>query len=184
MVKWWLNPRKVLLWFALGFVVVVLGVMTGAYITSRFVLHLPDSPNPAVILSREIKVGHEFPDIRVRNQVGEQISLELGLGSDDRVVAFLSGDCGACAQILTNLKASPQISPGKLELIVLSPDSKMLSLSAQATRYEISHEELRRLDIRLFPTIVLVSTTGIVAGVSGNLSPVQLNKFFDAHIQS
>lgn len=180
MVQWWLNSRRVLLWFALGFIVVVLGVTTGAYITSRFVLHLPDSPNPAVVLSREIKVGHEFPDIRVRNQVGEQISLELGLGPDDRVVASLSGDCGACAQILTNLEASPQISPGKLELIVLSPDSKMLSLSAQATCYEISQEELHRLDIRLFPTLVLINTKGIVVGVSGNLSQAKLIEFLSA----
>lgn len=177
------NLKQAAVFVSIGFLVVASGVASGLFFATKYLLPSTKSFDAATPLSRVIKIGQKFPSLHVQQKNGEPTSLNLASGQRERIIAFLSGDCGACSGLLSLLRTDPAIVEKKVDLLLLAADPTSFSNSDQSDFYTISRDELRLLDIRLFPTLVRVNRTGIVTGLDGNLTPAKLSRFL-ANLQT
>lgn len=177
MVQLNVNLKQLTILSLVGFLVVACGVAAGLYVTNRYISQNGSFSDPGRELTKEIIIGEPFPMITVSDATGKSMLFSLAQSRNERLVAFLSGDCEPCYSLLSQLKESPLIREHRAELVLLATDPSRFSDSDREHFSTVTMEELQRLDVHLFPTLVRVDRMGKVLAVGGNFTPPKLNEF-------
>ncbi|MCM2272325.1 MAG: hypothetical protein NDJ18_07220 [candidate division Zixibacteria bacterium] len=168
---------RAILFSIVGFVIVAAGVGAGVFVANKYLQPKVKFADPLASLTKVIEVGESSPTLRARNPNGQHELVTLAHGDRELLVAFLSGDCDPCYEAARALVEDPAIREGRAQLLLFALDPSRFARADQQLIWQISPEELQRLDIRLFPTFVRVNQDGLVKAIQGTYTPELLNKF-------
>ncbi len=169
--------KQIFVYGTIGLIVVAAGTATGVLLAYRFMTAASGTLQRGELISSVIRAKERFPCVEVRQPSGGAERLCCSDGEKEKIVVFLSGNCGACSELLNSLFFDPSIQSKSVEVFLLVQEGEVITYDQQSIIYEISLSELRRLDVRLFPTLVKVGSGGIVTAISGNLSSNALRQF-------
>lgn len=169
--------KQLTIFSIVGFLVVACGVAVGLYVTNNFLSNYDSFGDPSRELTKRISIGDSFPMITITDATGKSMLFSLTPSGKERLVAFLSGDCEPCYNLLSQLKESPVIREHRAELVLLATDPSRFSDSDREHFLTVAIGELERLDVHLFPTLVRVDRMGNVLAVGGTFTPPKLNEF-------
>ncbi|MEZ5359987.1 MAG: hypothetical protein R3F48_14320 [Candidatus Zixiibacteriota bacterium] len=172
------NPPRRWINYLVLFVVIVVGIVSGAYITRAMGLtgfgaeaHLtPDQ----LLNHSSFQAGTMLPLIPIGDP-SENHTLDEYLGTK-AIVAFVSGGCKACSEFIENVEKG-NVVPDGCTLILLTPDPNPYNHIKNYPILTVAPEVFEELGIITFPTILGLGADAKIKLVSsGYLS--QLDKEF------
>ena len=145
------------------FVIIAGGVLVGLTLGIRLGFGSQPKPfDPEEQLSKVLRKNHPFPSLIVSGSGATTVDVASLVAHGESVVAFLSPGCGPCQNLVTALSTSPAIKSGTLRLLIVTSKPEEFPAIDQATFLTAELSVFRTVDIRVFPTLVLIHD-GLIA---------------------
>jgi hypothetical protein len=170
--KPWVNSA---IRFGATFIVVVMGVLVGAALTTRLgIIKTAEADSSgALAIPPVLTVGEVFPDIEATEAGGTAVRVrDLLMKQPRSVIGFFSAGCGSCQTYLAALAQSSEVQNGTLPVYVLTPDPiGVENGGGKFVLLRIGMELAGSLGVHVWPTSLLVDQSAVITGAYVGFRP-------------